>query len=113
MSSIVPFDDRSYHTVRTASYSFEEDQILCQTYLAALQNLNVGPNPRVYTLWSQIEIEYHKALPEHISNVRPLRSLQNRMHIIISAVEKLRACVQQVESSSHTGTSEQDVVCTC
>lgn len=107
--------DRSHLTFRSASYSVEEDLILCRTYLAAVQKLNVGPNySHMYTLWSRIEIEYHKALPKHVTIVRSVRSLQSRMHILVAAVDKLRACVQQVESLNQSNdASELDVVSIC
>ncbi|KAL5745465.1 hypothetical protein ACOSP7_026611 [Xanthoceras sorbifolium] len=60
--------------------------------------------------WSRIETEYHKALPVHISIVRPWRSLQKRMQVIIAAIGKLRGCVRQIEYLKPSGASEQDVL---
>ncbi|KAL5741813.1 hypothetical protein ACOSP7_028545 [Xanthoceras sorbifolium] len=60
--------------------------------------------------WSRIETEYHKALPVHITIVRPWRSLQKWMQVIMAAIEKLRGCIRQIEYLKPSGASEQDVL---
>ncbi|KAL5854502.1 hypothetical protein ACOSQ4_004304 [Xanthoceras sorbifolium] len=60
--------------------------------------------------WSRIETEYHKALPVHITIVRPWRSLQKRMQVIMAAIGKLRGCIRQIEYLKPSGASEQDVL---
>ena len=43
---------------------------------------------------------------------RPKRSLQTRMTSILSAVSKLRGCVNQIENKNPSGASEEDIVST-
>ncbi|KAK2664937.1 hypothetical protein Ddye_003511 [Dipteronia dyeriana] len=111
MSSGMNLGEKPRSTIRTASYSIEEDQLLCHIYLDVSQNLILGTNQSSLQFWSRIETEYHKAKPEHITHVRPKRSLQSRMQVIMSATRKLRGYVQQIENLKPSGgASELDVL---
>ena len=109
MSSLKPIE-KSSNTLRTASYSIEEDRTLCHVYLSISQDPITGTNQSSNQFWSRIETEYHQLLPMHITNVRPRRSLQSRMQAIMTAVAKLRGCVRQIENLNPSGASEQDIV---
>ncbi|KAL5790550.1 hypothetical protein ACOSQ2_005438 [Xanthoceras sorbifolium] len=91
MSSSRNDTNNTQNTPRSASYSNEEDQLLCHIYL------DVSQNPII-------------ALPVHITIVRPWRSLQKRMQVIIAAIGKLRGCIRQIEYLKPSGASEQDVL---
>ncbi|KAK3192958.1 hypothetical protein Dsin_024268 [Dipteronia sinensis] len=110
MSSSMNLGEKPRSTIRSASYSNEEDQLLCHIYLNVSQNQNIGTNQSSLQFWSRIETEYHKAKPEHIAQVRPKRSLQSRMQVIMSAIRKLKGYVQQVENLKPSGASEQDIL---
>ena len=97
-------------SLRSASYSNEEDQLLCHVYLDVSQNPIIGTNQSSLQFWSRIETEYHKALPVHITRVRPRRSLTSRMQVINTAIGKLRGCVRQIKNLNPSGVSEQDIV---
>ncbi|KAF8108612.1 hypothetical protein N665_0106s0014 [Sinapis alba] len=86
---------------RSLSYSIDEDMHLCHMYLDVSQNPIIGIN--------QVETEYQKS---EIFNhqPRPRRSLQTRMTTILSAVSKLRGCVNQIENKNPSGASEQDIL---
>ena len=113
MSSSSKLVEKSLNTLRSASYSTEEDRSLCHVFLDVSQNPIIGINQSSLQFWSRIEVEYHKLLQVHITNVRPRRSLQTRMQTIMVAIGKLRGCVRQIEKLNPNGASEQDIVSTC
>ncbi|KAL5846796.1 hypothetical protein ACOSQ3_010320 [Xanthoceras sorbifolium] len=98
MSSSRNDTNNTQNTPRSASYSNEEDQLLCHIYLDVSQNPIIGRDQSMQQLWSRIETEYHK------------RSLQKRMQVIMAAIGKLRGCIRQIEYLKPSGASEQDVV---
>ncbi|KAL5741765.1 hypothetical protein ACOSP7_028497 [Xanthoceras sorbifolium] len=110
MSSSRNDTNNTQNTPRSASYSNEEDQLLCHIYLDVSQNPIIGRDQSMQQFWSRIETEYHKALPVHITIVRPWRSLQKRMQVIMAAIGKLRGCIRQIEYLKPSGASEQDVL---
>ena len=110
MSSNKNLGDKSKNTLRNASYSNEEAQLLCCVYLDVSQNPIIGINQSSLQFWSRIETEYHMTLPTHITQVRPRRSLTARMQVINAAISKLRGCVRQIENLNPNGVSEQDIV---
>lgn len=81
------------HSIRTASYSIDEDQLLCGVYLDIAQDPDTGKDQGTQQFWSRIEIEYHQMLPAHLTNTRSSRSLQSRMQNILTAVSKFRGCI--------------------
>lgn len=97
---------------RSLSYSIDEDMHLCHVYLDVSQNPIIGINQSKDQFWARVETEYQKS---EISNQqpRPRRSLQTRMTTILSAVSKLRGCVNQIENKNPSGASEQDIVSIC
>ena len=91
------------------SYFIEEDMHLCHVYLDVSQNPIIRINQSKDQFGSRVETEYEKS--EIFSHQpRPRKSLQNRMSTIISAVFKLRWCVNQIENKNPSGASEQDIV---
>ncbi|KAJ4865964.1 Uncharacterized protein Rs2_52517 [Raphanus sativus] len=94
---------------RSLSYSIDEDMHLCHVYLDVSQNPIIGINQSKDQFWARVETEYQKS---EISNQqpRPRRSLQTRMTTILSAVSKLRGCVNQIENKNPSGASEQDIL---
>ncbi|XP_031129020.1 uncharacterized protein LOC116030790 [Ipomoea triloba] len=97
-------------TVRTASYSIEEDQLLCHVYVDICQDKVTGHYQAGDVFWTRVMNAYHEALPAHVGNTRPLRSIQTRMQTIMTAVAKLRGCIVQVENLNPSGASEQDIL---
>lgn len=96
-------------SIRSASYSMEEDIFLCHVYLDVSQNPIIGINQSGDQFWKRVLVEYEKS--EFFPNQpRPQRSLQTRMTTILSAVSKLRGCVNQIENKNPSGASEQDIV---
>ncbi|KAL5756357.1 hypothetical protein ACOSQ2_021103 [Xanthoceras sorbifolium] len=98
MSSSMNLGEKSQNTLRSTSYSNEEDQLLCRIYIDVSQNSIIGINQSSLQFWSRIETEYHKALPEYITQVRPRRSLQSRMQVITTAIGKLRGCLNRAKA---------------
>nr|GMD37925.1 glutathione S-transferase T3-like [Ipomoea batatas] len=96
-------------TVRTASYSIEEDQLLCHVYVDICQDKVTGHYHAGDAFWTRVMNAYHEALPAHVGNTRPLRSIQTRMQTIMTAIAKLRGCIVQVENLNPSGASEQDI----
>lgn len=96
-------------TSRSKSYSIEEDMHLCHVYLDVSQDPIIGINQKGDQFWNRVYIEYEKSEIFH-SQPRPKRSLQTRMTTILSAVSKLRGCVNQIENKNPSGASEQDIV---
>ncbi|KAF3528410.1 hypothetical protein DY000_02041013 [Brassica cretica] len=96
-------------SIRSSSYSIEEDMHLCHVYLDVSQNPIIGINQSKDQFWARVENEYQKS---EIFNrqPRPRRSLQTRMTTILSAVSKLRGCVNKIENKNPRGASEQDIV---
>ena len=96
-------------SIRSLSYSIEEDMHLCHVYLDVSQNPIIGINQSKDQFWARVENEYQKS---EIFNrqPRPRRSLQTRMTTILSAVSKLRGCVNKIENKNPRGASEQDIV---
>nr|GMD35986.1 glutathione S-transferase T3-like [Ipomoea batatas] len=105
-------DNRQAHarTVRTASYSIEEDQLLCHVYVDICQDKVTGHYHAGDAFWTRVMNAYHEALPAHVGNTRPLRSIQTRMQTIMTAIAKLRGCIVQVENLNPSGASEQDII---
>ncbi|CDY31790.1 BnaC01g27460D [Brassica napus] len=95
-------------SIRSSSYSIEEDMHLCHVYLDVSQNPIIGINQSKDQFWARVENEYQKS---EIFNrqPRPRRSLQTRMTTILSAVSKLRGCVNKIENKNPRGASEQDI----
>ncbi|KAL0735342.1 hypothetical protein Bca4012_011552 [Brassica carinata] len=94
---------------RSLSYSIDEDMHLCHVYLDVSQNPIIGINQSKDQFWARVETEYQKS--EIFSHQpRPRRSLQTRMTTILSAVSKLRGCVNQIENKNPSGASEQDIL---
>ncbi|XP_019184996.1 PREDICTED: uncharacterized protein LOC109179976 [Ipomoea nil] len=100
----------SSRTTRTASYSIEEDQLLCRVYCDITQDPEVGKNQAQQAFWTRIEIEYHQMLPANNGNIRSWRSIQTRMQNILTVVSKLRGCVRQIENMNPSGASEKDIL---
>nr|GMD20353.1 (R)-specific enoyl-CoA hydratase [Ipomoea batatas] len=98
------------HSIRTASYSNEEDKLLCSIFMDIAQDARKGSDRSVPELWEHIAQEYKQRLPAHISTNRPWRSLQTRWANISIAVSKLRGCIQQIEKMNPSGASEQDIL---
>ena len=96
---------------RSLSYSIQEDIQLCHVYLDVSQNSIIRINQSGDQLWTRVEAEYHKSDPFRLQR-RPKRSLQTRMTSILSAVSKLRGCVNQIENKNPSGASEEDIVST-
>uniref|UniRef100_A0A803Q684 No apical meristem-associated C-terminal domain-containing protein n=1 Tax=Cannabis sativa TaxID=3483 RepID=A0A803Q684_CANSA len=96
-------------SIRTLSYSLEEDIHLCRVYLDISQNPIIGINQSKDQFWARVEAEYH--LPEmFMTQRRPRRSLQSRMTTILAAVSKFRGCINQIENKNPSGASEQDII---
>nr|GMD16885.1 glutathione S-transferase T3-like [Ipomoea batatas] len=99
----------SSRTTRTASYSIEEDQLLCRVYCDIGQDPTIGKNQPKQDFWTRIGLDYHQLLPANNTNIRPWRSLQTRMLNILTAASKLRGCIRQIENMNPSGASEQDI----
>ncbi|KAM6590691.1 hypothetical protein CsatA_013296 [Cannabis sativa] len=97
-------------TSRGTSYTFEEDVHLCKKYLHILKNPIIGRSHSKDNIWSRLEIDYNNSKPEFITQIRPKRSLQCRMQLILTAVAKLRECIQQVENLNLKDASELDIL---
>ena len=110
MSSSKNLGDKFKNTLRSTSYSNEEDQLLCRVYLDVSQNPIIGINQSSLQFRSHIETEYHMSLPAHITQVRPRRFMTARMQVINAAISKLRGCIRQIENLNPSGASEQDIV---
>ncbi|KAL5576878.1 hypothetical protein UlMin_018577 [Ulmus minor] len=95
---------------RSSSYTNEEDLHLCHVYLDISQNPIVGINQSKDQFCARIEYDYNNSQLEFtITQSRPKRSLQCRMQVILTAVGKLRGCIQQIENLNPSGASEQDI----
>ena len=98
-------------SIRTSSYSIQEDVRLCQVYLDISQNPIIGINQSKDQFWARGESAYHSR--EFSSQPRPRRSLQTRMTTILAAVSKLRGCINQIENQNPSGASQEDIVSIC
>ncbi|XP_062097451.1 uncharacterized protein LOC133803419 [Humulus lupulus] len=97
-------------TSRGTSYTFEEDVHLCQTYLHTFKDPNIGKSHSKENLWRRVEVDYNSSKPEFITQIRPKRSLQCRMQVILTAVGRLRGCIQQAENLNPKDASEQNIL---
>ncbi|XP_056850678.1 glutathione S-transferase T3-like [Raphanus sativus] len=96
-------------SIRSQSYSIEEDKHLCHVYLDVSQNPIIGINQSGDQFWTRVQTEYEKS-EISLTQPRPRRSLQTRMTTILSAVSKLRGCFNQIENKNPSGASEQDIL---
>ncbi|KAL5551478.1 hypothetical protein UlMin_001654 [Ulmus minor] len=95
---------------RSSLYINEEDLHLCCVYLDISQNPIVGINQSKDQFWGRIEHDYNNSQSEFtITQSRPKRSLQCRMQVILTMVDKLRGCIRQVENLNPSGALEQDI----
>ena len=94
-------------TIRSGSYSIEEDTHLCHVYLDVSQNPVIGINQSRDRFWTRVQVEYEKYFH---SQPRPKRSLQARMTSILAAVSKLKGFVNQIQNKNPSGASEQKIV---
>ncbi|ESQ27347.1 hypothetical protein EUTSA_v10019741mg [Eutrema salsugineum] len=95
-------------TSRSVSYSIEEDKHLSHVWLDVSQNPIIGINQTSDRFWLRVHAEYEKS-EFFRTRPRPQRSLRSRMGKILSAVSKLRGCVNQIENKNPSGASEQDI----
>ncbi|XP_062104825.1 glutathione S-transferase T3-like [Humulus lupulus] len=96
-------------SIRTASYSIEEDMNLCHVYLDVSQDPVIGRYQSKEKFWSRVEAEYH-SYEKFLLRPRPVRSLQTRMTTILTAVGKLRGCVNQIQNKNPSGASQEDIL---
>ncbi|KAL1225238.1 Glutathione S-transferase T3 [Cardamine amara subsp. amara] len=94
---------------RSASYSIEEDILLCHVYLDVSQNPIIGINQSGDMFWSRVKTEFDKSNIARTQE-RPRRSLQSRMSVLLTACSKLRGCINQIENKNPSGASDQDIV---
>ncbi|KAL5551127.1 hypothetical protein UlMin_001303 [Ulmus minor] len=95
---------------RSSSYTNEEDLHLCHVYLDIFQNPIIGITQSKDQFWARIEYDYNNSQLEFtITQSQPKRSLQCRKQVILTAVGKLRGCIQQVENLNPSGASKQDI----
>ncbi|XP_019173885.1 PREDICTED: uncharacterized protein LOC109169458 [Ipomoea nil] len=97
-------------SIRTSSYSNEEDKLLCTIFMDIVQDPEKGNDRSAPDLWEHIAQEYKQMLPAHICNDRTSRLLHSRWANISTAVSKLRGCIQQIENINPSGASEQDIL---
>nr|GLL42178.1 uncharacterized protein LOC109184650 [Ipomoea trifida] len=97
------------HTIRTASYSTEEDQLLCHVYVDICQDKITGHYQTGDIFWTRVVNAFHEALPANVGRTRSLRSIQSRIQTIMTAAANLRGCIVQVEKLNPSGASEQDI----
>ncbi|XP_062104659.1 uncharacterized protein LOC133815910 [Humulus lupulus] len=95
-------------SIRTSSYSIEEDVHLCHVYLDISQNPIIGINQSRDQMWARVELAYHSG--QFSSQPRPRRSLQTRMTTILAAISKLRGCANQIENKNPSGASQEDIL---
>ena len=83
-------------SIRSLSYSIEEDMHLCHVYLDVSQNPITRINQSKDQFWPRVENEYKKS---EIFNhqPRPRRSLQHRMTTILYAISKMKGCVNKIK----------------
>ncbi|XP_073131426.1 uncharacterized protein [Henckelia pumila] len=95
---------------RSVSYSFQEDIHICDVYLDISQDLIIGINQSRNQFCDRVEQSYNNSRAPDITEVRNKRSVQSRMGLILSAISKLRACIQQVELLHPSGASKMDII---
>lgn len=96
---------------RGASFSQQEDLLLCHVYLEISQDPIVSNNQALRKLWKKIQKSYNEKKNESWE-IRSDRSLEGRMGTILFAVKTLKSCVIQVENMHPSGASEHDIVST-
>ena len=96
-------------SIRSFSYSNDEDIRLCHIYLDVSQNPIIGINQTKDRFWVRVEDQFHACEPFK-SNIRPRRSLESRISAIQKACAKLLGCINQIQNRNPSGASEQDVV---
>lgn len=94
---------------RTASYTIEDDRVLCRMYLDISQNPIIGKNQTSVQFWDRVSEAYNSSRSSSAQG-RNGRSLQCRWNNINKAVGKLRGCVRQIENLHPSGASEEDIV---
>ncbi|XP_073025159.1 uncharacterized protein [Primulina eburnea] len=95
---------------RTASYSYQENIPLCHVYLDISQDPIIGINQSRNKFWSRVEQSYKSSRAPDMTEVRNKRSVQSRMGLILAAISKLKACIQQVEQLHPSGASDVDII---
>ena len=97
-------------SARSSGYTNEEDLHLCHVYLDISQNPIIGIYQSRDQFWTRVQESYNNTMPEGVTQARSKRSLQTRMQTILSATNKLRGCIRQIEYLNPSGASEQDIV---
>ncbi|XP_050226247.1 uncharacterized protein LOC126676149 [Mercurialis annua] len=96
-------------TCRTTSYVPAEDILLCQIYMAACEDHNMGVHQPGNRFWSHVAEKYNNSTSLNIT-LRSDRSLQARVQVIERAVRKLNGCIRQVKNMNISGASDQDIL---
>ncbi|KAK9155365.1 hypothetical protein Sjap_002845 [Stephania japonica] len=73
---------------RSTGHSAREDHILCEAWLEVSQDPIVGRYQSAYNFWGRIVAKYNETLSEQ-GEGRSLRSVQSRMHKILTEVKRL------------------------
>ncbi|XP_057790048.1 uncharacterized protein LOC131006921 [Salvia miltiorrhiza] len=94
---------------RQPNYTIDEDKHLCRVYLEISQDSETGIQQRKENFWDRIREVYNEEKPNPNMYTRSSRSLETRMHVILSSVSKLKGCIQQVEYLNPSGCSESDI----
>ncbi|KAK9130267.1 hypothetical protein Sjap_010754 [Stephania japonica] len=92
---------------RSTGYSAREDHILCEAWLEVSQDPIVGRYQSADNFWGRIVAKYNETLSEQ-GEGRSLRSVQSRMHNILTEVKRLVSCVKTIENRHQSGASDED-----
>ncbi|KAK2655980.1 hypothetical protein Ddye_009032 [Dipteronia dyeriana] len=97
-------------TKRSSSYTNAEDTYLCHIYLDVLQNPIIGIYQSRDMFWTRVETDYNNNKPYFITELRNKRSLQYRIHTILTTIGKMQGCIRHIESLKPNGASEVDIM---
>lgn len=96
-------------SIRSQSYSQEEDKLLCQVYMDISQDPIKGVYQSSDQFWSRVMQAYENGKDTSWAE-RTKRSMQTQVQTIEKATKKLHACIKQCENRHQSGVSNDDIV---
>ena len=97
-------------STRSSGYTNEENIHLCHVYFDISQNPILVIYHSRDQFWTRVQECYNNTMLKGVTQVRSKKSLQTRMQTILSAINKLRGYIRQIEYLNPSGASEQDIV---
>ena len=101
-------------SIRTGSYTQDEDKLICQCWMKISQNPKTGAQQKGLVFWMRVHTTFHERNmfePYQITSNRGITSIQKRWLFIQQECNKYCAAFESVEGQPVSGLGVGDLVC--